>query len=222
MGRGWLPQTHAVPFSAQGEMWNNNTTRRFTLKFRLIGALAALSIFAVLTVGDAVASSRVGGKPRNVVLVYNGPAVANTHFAPRTPAFTSWCDSVCAPTVTMPATDATTGRVEGKIYVWSKDTQTSTDGKTLCFGEFIWFALDNGAVYTDSGTNGTCGAFMDPSLKPPTHIPADQVVAGGGDGTIVGGTGRYARWTGAYTDRLFIEFGAANYYDQLFFSINPN
>jgi hypothetical protein len=54
---------------------------------------------------------------------------------------------------------------------------------------------------------------------------AGQVIAGGGDGTIVGGTGRFSKWTGTYTDRVFVEFsftGGANYYDQLFFSISKS
>jgi hypothetical protein len=53
-------------------------------------------------------------------------------------------------------------------------------------------------------------------------VSIGQVVGGGGDGVIVGGTGRYRNWTGTYTDRVFVElsFGSdPNYYDQLFFSI---
>jgi hypothetical protein len=64
------------------------------------------------------------------------------------------------------------------------------------------------------------------SVKAPTHITGSgEVAAGGGDGTIVGGTGAYARWTGTYTDRVFVELnlsGGPNYHDQLFWSINPN
>ncbi len=120
--------------------------------------------------------------------------------------------------------DASTGERRGQIYVWTKSFVTSADGNTICFGEFIWFDLPEGSVYVHSGSNGTCGGFMDPSMKPPTHITgAGQVVGGGGDGTIVGGTGKYSKWTGTYTDRVFVELsftGAANYYDQLFFSIH--
>ena len=50
--------------------------------------------------------------------------------------------------------------------------------------------------------------------KPPTHIVGAGQVVGGGDGTIVGGTGKYAKWTGTYTDRVFVELnfsGGANY-----------
>jgi hypothetical protein len=191
------------------------------MKFRSIGTLAVLSVLAVVTLG-AVASSSGEGKPKHIVLIYNGPAVQNTHSTPPTPAFTAWCNSTCSPSVTLPVSDPTTGDPKGTIHVWTKNFHSSADGNTLCFGEFIWYALKDGSIYTDSGDSGTCGAFMDSSLKPATHIPGDRVVGGGGDGTIVGGTHRFARWTGTYTDRVFVEFGAANYYDQLFFSINPN
>jgi hypothetical protein len=70
----------------------------------------------------------------------------------------------------MPAVDASTGELEGQLYVWTKNFVSSTDGKTTCFGEFIWFALPDGNIYTNSGNNGTCGAFMDPSIKAPSDI----------------------------------------------------
>jgi hypothetical protein len=196
------------------------------LKVRLIGIVAALSVVGVIASG-AVASSS-GAPPQHIVLIYNGPSIANTHSVPDTPAFASWCslNGPCGPSVRLPVADAATGAAEGTIYVWTKHFVSSTDGKTTCFGEFIWFALPHGSVYTDSGSNGTCGASIDPSLKPPTHITgAGVVAAGGGDGTIVGGGGSYANWTGTYTDRTFVEestSGGANYYDQLFFRINPN
>ena len=60
-----------------------------------------------------------------------------------------------------------------------------------------------------------------------TEQGAQVVIAGGGDGAIVGGTGRYKKWTGTYTDRVFVGFGAPEsgvggiiYYDQLWFSIS--
>jgi hypothetical protein len=56
---------------------------------------------------------------------------------------------------------------------------------------------------------------------------ATVVIAGGGDGSIVGGTRKYANWVGTYTDRVFVGFGAPTsgvggiiYYDQLWFSIS--
>ncbi len=193
------------------------------MRFRSTAAVAVLSVTAAMALG-AVASSSGASNPEHIVLVYNGPAIANTHEAPNTPAFVSWCDSRCTPSVTMPAVDAVTGRVEGTIYVWTKNLNLAGP---LKFGEFVWFALNDGDVYVDSGGSGTVGAVLDPSVKMPTHINGapGKVVAGGGDGTIVGGTGRYRHWTGTYTDRVFVELnfgGGPNYYDQLFWSINPN
>jgi hypothetical protein len=193
-----------------------------TLKVRLISVLAVLSFVAVIA-GYSVAASSGAGTTQDTALIYDGPAIANTHAAPNTPAFAAWCGTDCIPSVVMPAVDASTGRVRGQIYVWTKNFVYSADGNSLCFGEFVWFALSDGDVYSHSGSNGTCGAFMDPSLKPPTHISGvGKVVAGGGDGTIVGGTGKYAKWTGIYTDRTFVELdfsGGPNYYDQIFWSI---
>ena len=190
------------------------------LKVKLIGALAALSVLGVASA--AVASNTGGSGPPNVVLVYNGPSIANTHSTPNTPAFSSWCGASCIPSVALPAVDASTGRVEGTMYVWTKNFQAS--GSTVCFGEFIWFALNDGDAYVNSGDHGTCGAVMDPSLKPATHVANAVDDAGGGDGTIVGGTGRYAKWTGTYTDRVFVELGAPhsdgspNYYYDPYYS----
>jgi len=198
------------------------------VKVRLIAAVTVLSL--IVFVGSAVASNRGGGdEPENIVLIFNGPAVTNTHSEPDTPTFASWCslEGPCSPSVMQPVYDAASGKLRGTIYVWTKNFVNSADGNSLCFGEFIWFALTEGNVYAHSGGNGTCGAFLDPSLKPPTHIAgAGQVIAGGGDGIIVAGTGKFASWTtGTYTDRVFVEFnfsGGANYYDQLFFSISKS
>ena len=197
------------------------------MKTRLIVAAAVLAFVAVVG-GVAVATSNGASTTENTLLLYNGPAISNTHAAPNTASFASWCalDGPCSPSVALPMVDASTGERRGQIYVWTKNFVTSADGNTLCFGEFIWFELPEGNVYVHSGSNGTCGGFMDSSLKPPTHITgAGQTVGGGGDGTIVGGTGKYAKWNGTYTDRVFVELnfsGGANYYDQLFFSINRN
>ena len=97
----------------------------------------------------------------------------------------------------------------------------------FCFSEFFVVALAEGDLYANSGPNGTCGATMDPVMKPPkfTDHGAQVVIAGGGDGVITGGTGKYQAWTGTFTDRVFVGFGAPSsgvggivYYDQLLFS----
>ena len=196
------------------------------MKVRLIGAVAVLSLLAVLAGSFVAYGNSAGNAGQSVALITNEAAVVNTHAAPDTPAFDAWCslNGPCTPSVTQSVHDAATGQLRGTIYVWTKNFVWSADGNSVCFGEFIWFELTEGDVYTHSGGNGTCGAFIDPSLKAPTHITgAGQVIAGGGDGTIVGGTGRFSKWTGTYTDRVFVEFnfsGGANYYDQLFWSIN--
>jgi hypothetical protein len=197
------------------------------MKTKLI-YLAGVVLLGAVCASSAAAKTRHAVKPpNNIVLVYNGPAIANSHSAPTTSAFSAWCDSTCSPSVNLPVDNAMTGQQEGSIYVWTNDFVVSSTGLSECFGEFIWFALKAGAIYADSGTDGTCGAAIDPSLKPPTHIDGPgTVLAGGGDGTIVGGTRWYWNSTGTYTDRTFVEepsaAGGTNYYDQLFFSISRN
>src|SRR3954453_22875820 len=192
------------------------------MRVRLLGTIALVSLIAVIA-GYVAGVGHGGNRPPNIVLIYNGPSIANTHAAPDTPAFTSWCatQGPCAPSVDLPMYDAATGQLQGRIYVWTKNFAFSADGKSECFGEFVWFKLDGGDLYSHSGGNGTCGGAIDGSLKAPTHISGPgAVIAGGGDGTLVGGTGRFSNWTGTYTDRVFVEIGATNYYDQIFWSIN--
>jgi hypothetical protein len=192
---------------------------------RLVPVRALVVVVAVfaLAAGIVAQSGSSAAKGDSVVLLYNGFSVANTHAVPQTAAFAAWCDSQCFPSVMLPVSDAANGAQRGKIYVWVKNFVSS--GSSTCFGEFIWYALNDGDIYTDSGDNGTCGASIDPALKPPTHLtgPGVSVSGGGGDGSIVpGGTGKYKGWTGTYTDRVFVEVGpgiANYYYDQLFFSI---
>jgi hypothetical protein len=170
----------------------------------------------------------------SINLVYSGIAVANTRAAPNVQAFTDWCNAAtgaCYPTVQQPVYDTATGKQKGYVYVWGAfpfNAGTIFTG-SICFSEFMVFALDQGDLYTHSGPNGTCGAFIDPLLKPPLHadLGATAVVAGGGDGVIAGGTGKYKNWTGTFTDRVFVGFGAPSsgvggiiYYDQLLFSIS--
>jgi hypothetical protein len=167
-------------------------------------------------------------------LVYSGLAVANTRPAPTVQAFTDWCNAAtgaCFPTVQQPVYDLATGKQKGHVYVWGAfpfQTGASFPG-SLCFSEFLVFVLNEGELHMHSGPRGTCGAFIDPALKPPKYpeLGATAVVAGGGDGVISGGTGKYKAWTGTFTDRVFVGFGAPTsgvggivYYDQLLFSIS--
>lgn len=181
---------------------------------------AAAAAVVALCAGPAQATN-------SVQLLVNGLAVANAAAPPATPAFAAWCAEVCFPTTNQVVTDPATGQPRGTIHVWGKNFQFSADG-SLCFSEFIVFTLAQGEIHVASGDRGTCGAPIDPALKPPLNPDqgATVVIAGGGDGDIVGGTGKYQRWSGTYTDRVFVGFGAPTsgvggivYYDQLWFSI---
>jgi len=146
---------------------------------------------------------------------------------PTSQAFGDWCSGICFPTTQFPVYDVDTGIKRGTAYVWGKSFAFGAGG-SLCFSEFIAFSLNEGDLHVVSGTNGTCGAPIDPSMKPPLHadLGALVVIAGGGDGVIAGGTGRFNGWTGSYTDRVFVGFGAPTsgvggivYYDQLWFKV---
>lgn len=193
--------------------------------------LAAPIVFALST---GVAGLAAGAE--NINLVYSGVAVANTRPTPTDPAFAAWCSAAtgaCFPTVQQPVYDTATGNQRGMVYVWGAFPFHSTSNypAALCFSEYIVFALSEGEISVHTGPDGTCGAFMDPAIKPPlaAYPLATAVVAGGGDGVISGGTGRYKKLTGTFTDRVFVGFGAPTsgvggiiYYDQLIFRISGN
>lgn len=187
--------------------------------FRL---LISTAVFA-----SAAGVSGIAAGADNIQLLVNGLAAPNLAQPPGTQAFANWCNGLCFPTTQQSVSDPANGQRKGTIYVWAKDFQFGSGG-SLCFSEFIVFELDQGDIHVASGTRGTCGAPIDPALKPPIHQDkgALVVIAGGGDGSIVGGTDRYANWSGSYTDRVFVGFGAPTsgvggivYYDQLWFSI---
>jgi hypothetical protein len=185
---------------------------------RVLRFVLTATVFAILGPMSTMASAA-----ENIVLIYNGPAIPNTQAPPDVQAFQDWCASACAPTVQLPMYDAATGQVKGNIAVWGTPFTFGTGGGSLCFSEFIVFNLAEGSIYTHSPKPyGTCGGVIDPTLMPATHVAAGEVVGGGGDGVIVGGTGKFKKFSGTYTDRVFVEisFGAdPNYYDELFFSI---
>lgn len=171
-------------------------------------------------------------------LVYSGVVSANTRPAPSTPEFASWCMAsgapVCAPTTQFPVFDTHTGQPKGTAYIWGAFPFNAGSGAfagSICFSEYMVFDLNDGEIHLSTAKNGTCGAFMDPALKPPKYasLGATAVIAGGGDGVIAAGTGRYAKWRGSFTDRVFVGFGPPSagvggivYYDQLIFGITPS
>jgi hypothetical protein len=196
---------------------------RLRVSGRIVAVVAVVAAIAV-TFGIFAGTGSSTAVGNSVVLLYNGPAIANTHAQPTTAAFQAWCHNACNPSVALPVADAVNHAPMGTIYVWTTPFINGAGG-SICFGEFIWYQLNNGDIYTDSGTKGTCGGPIDPALKAPSHLGSAglEEIAGGGDGTIdAGGTGAYKNWTGTYTDRVFVEFNqdfVHNYYDQLFFSI---
>lgn len=186
------------------------------------------TVIAATALATVAAFAGTASATQNIQLLVNGLANPNTAAAPETAAFASWCDGVCFPTTHQVVNDPGNGQPKGTISVWGKNFQFGAGG-SLCFSEFIVFALDQGEVHVASGERGTCGAPIDPTLKPPLHADkgATVVIGGGGDGVIVGGTRKFQKWTGTYTDRVFVGFGAPEsgvggivYYDQLWFSIS--
>lgn len=183
-------------------------------------ALAAAAAFTGLS-GPAHAAD-------TLQLLTHGIAVPNTAAPPATAAFESWCGGVCFPTTYQTVYDPGNGQPKGTFRVWGKNFQFGAGG-SLCFSEFIVFSLAQGQLHIASGDAGTCGAPIDPALKPPMYADrgALYVIAGGGDGAVVDGTGKYRTWIGGrFSDRVFVGFGAPEsgvggivYYDQLWFGI---
>jgi hypothetical protein len=135
-------------------------------------------------------------------------------------SFADWCGGVCVPTVKLEVFDAKKNKSLGYVYAWGKEFGGSADGVTLVFKEFILYELDGGQIYTlsqDGGHPG--GAFADPEIIVPKA--GDQVLLGGAEGIVLGGTGIYAGASGGYSTRLKVEIdfesGFFIYYDELYF-----
>lgn len=190
---------------------------------------------AVLALASAFSTLAAAGD--NAISVsFSGVVVANARPTPTLPAFAQWCAAsgapFCVPTTQFPVYDTSTGQRKGMAYIWGAfpfNAGTGSFAGSICFSEFMVFAFDEGELYLHTAKNGTCGAFIDPALKPPKHadLGATAIVAGGGDGVIAGGTGKFKKWTGTFTDRVFVGFGAPErgvggiiYYDQLIFGIS--
>lgn len=200
---------------------------------KLIRLSTAVAVPALATAAFVVlaAWARPATAAQNLQLVADGVPAANLATPPTTAAFDAWCTgglAPCFPTTQFPVYEPGNGQPKGMAYVWGRDFAFGAGG-SLCFSEFIVFALPQGQLHIVSGVNGTCGAPVDPALKPPKHadLGATVVIAGGGDGTIAGGTGKFARWTGTFSDRVFVGFGDPTsgvggivYYDQLWFTIS--
>ena len=196
-------------------------------------ATRSLSLYAsnVLTTAGLAAlvvSASPAAATQDLQFIANGIPSANAKAPPATSAFVDWCRGRCFPTTEFPVYEPGNGQPKGTAYVWGRDFAFGAGG-SLCFSEFIVFALAQGELHIASGVNGTCGAPIDPTLKAPKYpeLGATVVIAGGGDGLIAGGTGKYTSWTGTFSDRVFVGFGAPTsgvggivYYDQLWFGIS--
>jgi hypothetical protein len=154
------------------------------------------------------------------VIIAEGFSALNEFDGPLPSFFEDWCtDSEdgldCVPTVMLEVTDVKKTKHLGYIYAWGKDFKES--GSTLQFKEFILYDLKGGQLYTlsqDGGHPG--GAFTDPSLIPPKE--GEVVLAGGAEGIVVGGTGKYKNAGGGYSTRLKVEAEGPYfiYYDELY------
>ncbi len=166
------------------------------------------------TLGDGSVIVAEGFSAPNTFPVANIPADINGF------SFVDWCGGVCVPTVQLEVFDAKKGESVGYVYAWGKEFGGSADGVTLVFKEFILYDLHGGQLYTlsqDGGHPG--GAFADPSIIIPKA--GDQVLLGGAEGVVLGGTGIYAGASGGYSTRLKVEIDFASgffiYYDELYF-----
>jgi hypothetical protein len=191
----------------------------------MLGSLIA-ALVALPNVGDAEESS-----PGGSIILAEGFALPNTYPVSDIPAdingfsFTDWCNDVpqgqptCIPTVELELVDAKKGTVLGSVYAWGKEFSGSADGVSLVFKEFLLIDLKGGQIFTlsvDGGHPG--GAFADPTVIVPKE--GDQVLCGGAEGTVLGGTGVYANASGGTSIRLKVELDFATglfvYYDELF------
>jgi hypothetical protein len=157
----------------------------------------------------------------DIVLVSNGPGGSNLYPEEQWPAeLLEWCnENPCSPTVQLILTDAKTGVPKGTLYAWGVLPPVfSSDGTTFCFQEFVIWDFRPGQVYTATRPNGgACGATLSDELVEPKS--GVSVIAGGGEGDIVGGTGAFSNWSGTYVTRVFVETdanGNFSYYDYLF------
>lgn len=186
-----------------------------------ISAVAALIALGPVSVAGASPPSVLGDGSIIVAEGFSAPNDYPTQLLPQ--VFHDWCNNgdatpECIPTVKLAVADAKKGEPLGFVYAWGQDFGGSADGVSLVFREFILYDLDGGQLFTISQDGGhPGGAFADPTVVIPKA--GDQVLLGGAEGQVVGGTGRYAGATGGYSTRLKVEVsgGFFIYYDELYF-----
>jgi hypothetical protein len=113
-----------------------------------------------------------------------------------------------------------TGIKVGQGYAWQNNS-AYVGSTTLCFTEFIAYVLPPlGTIFTEGNHMGTCGAVVQ-NVVPAGPDKSATVLAGGGNGNIVAGTGAFKGVSGTYIDRVFVDLPATGsyYYDGLFFNL---
>ena len=164
-------------------------------------------------VGNAIAG------PNGSIIIAEGFSAPNSYSGPMPEPFTEWCDDTCFPTVSLEVVDAKKANHVGFVHAWGKEPTSTADGSTIQFKEFIIAEFSDGQVWTISLDGGhAAGTFADPGLIPPKF--GVVVLLGGAEGEVIGGTGKYANASGAYSTRLKLEAdGGGNfiYYDELYF-----
>ena len=158
-----------------------------------------------------------------MTLYNNGLASPNEYSGELPQELVDWCEGRCFPTTQLEVSDPAKPNKTGIGYVWARDFVNGSDG-SICFSEFILFNFTEGDIYVAGLEGRTCGAFIDPAIISPISDPNAVVLAGGGDGKIVGGTRGFKKWIGGgFTDRVFVEFLNNNihYYQSLIFILVP-
>jgi hypothetical protein len=189
----------------------------------LLLIVALFLLVPISTASAAKPSSPLGDGSIIVAEGFSAPNAYDTALLP--PVFHAWCNNgdaipECGPTVQLEVFDAKKGQSLGFIYAWGQDFGGSADGVSLVFREFILYDLKGGQLYTISEDGGhPGGAFADPTIVIPKA--GDQVLLGGAEGQVVGGTGVYTGASGGYSTRLKVEVDFASgffvYYDELYF-----
>ena len=182
------------------------------------GLVAATLLLATAATAQAPKSIFNGGS----IVIIEGFAQPNDYDSTQLPdLFHEWCNNgdevaECFPLIKLEVTDTRRGKHLGTLYTWGQDF--GGIGNSLNFREFIYYDLNGGELYTISEEPGhPGGAFADPEIIIPKE--GVQVLLGGAEGRVAGGTGKYAGAYGGYSTRLKVEIdGAGNffYYDELY------
>lgn len=186
---------------------------------------AGLAAAAILLATAAYAKSPKSIFNGGSIIIAEGYSQPNDFDSSALPdVFHEWCNNgddvaECFPLIKLDVTDTRRGKHLGTLYTWGQDFGGDEAETSINFREFIYYDLNGGELYTISEAPGhPGGAFADQAIVPPKV--GDQVLLGGAEGSIVGGTGKYAGAWGPYSTRLKVEIDFASggfiYYDELY------